>query len=88
MVKVVGPDAKRIGDAVVVNEPASYVAISHIVAQMLARPPFGDKGFNAGDYASGVPSTQFVSEGEAATVMRRGDAYLIRQEQDPWKELR
>ena len=88
MVKVVGPDAKRNGEAAVVNEPTSYLALSHIVAQMLARPPFGDKGFGAGDYTAGVPTTEFVSEGEAAAILRRGNTYLIRLEQDPWKELR
>jgi hypothetical protein len=35
-----------------------------------------------------MPVTEFVSEGEAATVVRRGDKYLIRQDRDPWKELR
>src|SRR5687768_13396588 len=88
MVKVIGPDAKRNGDALVVNEPTSYLAVSHIVAQMLAKPPFGALGFAPGDYANGLPTTEFVSEGEAATVMRRGNGYLLKLERDPWKELR
>jgi cellulose synthase operon protein YhjU len=88
MVKVVGPDAKRNGEAVVVNEPTSYLGLSHIVAQMLAKPPFGDKGFGAAEYTSGLPSTEFVSEGETATILGRGNTYLIRLERDPWKELR
>ena len=88
MVKVVGPDAKRNGEALTVNEPTSYLALSHIVSQMLARPPFGALGFAPGDYANGLPSTPLVSEGEAATVIQRGSGYLVKIERDPWKELR
>ena len=88
MVKVIGPDAKRNGDVLTVNEPTSYLAVSHIVAQMLAKPPFGALGFAAGDYTNGLPATEFVSEGEAAMVIRRGNSYLLQLERDPWKELR
>jgi cellulose synthase operon protein YhjU len=87
-VKVIGPDAKRTGEALQVNEPTSYLALSHIVARMLANAPFGAQGFRPADYTAGMPVTEFVSEGEAATVLKRGDKYLIRQDRDPWKELR
>jgi cellulose synthase operon protein YhjU len=87
-IKVIGPDAKRAGEALQVAEATSYLALSHIVARMLATPPFGAQGFRPADYTAGLPVTEFVSEGESATVMRRGDKYLIRQDRDPWKELR
>ncbi len=87
-VRVIGPDAKRTGDAVQVAEPASFLALSEIVARMLAKPPFGAAGFKAQDYAAGVPTTAFVSETQAATILGRGNGYVIRQEQDAWKELR
>jgi cellulose synthase operon protein YhjU len=87
-VKVVGPDAKRNGDAAVVNDPTSYLALSHIVARMLDKPPFGAAGFAPGDYVGGLPTTDFVSEGEGATVVRRDASYWIRQGRDAWKELR
>ena len=87
MVKVIGPDAKRNGDAAAVSEPTSYLAISHIVSEMLAKPPFGASGFDPGYYVEGLPATEFVSEGETAMVVRRGNAYLLKLERDPWKEL-
>ena len=87
-IRVVGPDARRVGEALQVAEPASFLAVSHIVARMLARPPYGAPGFRPADYTAGMPLTDFVAEGEAATVVRRGDAYLLRQERDAWKELR
>ena len=87
-VRVIGPDARRAGNAVQVDEPTSFLAVSHLVAAMLARPPFGAAGFDPAAYAKGLPTTDFVSEGENAVVLRRGATYLIRQDQDPWKELR
>jgi cellulose synthase operon protein YhjU len=87
-IKVIGPDAKRTGEALQVAEPTSYLALSHIVARMLASAPFGAQGFRPADYTAGMPVTEFVSEGETATVLKRGDRYLIRQDRDPWKELR
>jgi len=87
-IKVIGPDAKRTGEALQVSEPTSYLALSHIVARMLADAPFGAQGFRPADYTAGMPVTEFVSEGEAATILGRGDKHLIRQDRDPWKELR
>jgi cellulose synthase operon protein YhjU len=87
-IRVVGPDAQRIGAAVRVSEETSFLAVSHIVAAMLAKPPFGGDGFRAGDYTQGLPATPFVAQGESAVVIHRGNAYLLKQEGDAWKELR
>jgi len=87
-IRVIGPDAHRAGEPVVSSEPTSFLAVSAIVSRMLAKPPFGPAGFQAGDYASDLPATEFVAQGETATLVRRGDAYLMRLDQDPWKEYR
>jgi len=71
-----------------VNEPASFLAVSYIVSKMLARPPFGADGFKPADYTAGMPLTDFVSEGSNATILARGPGYVIRQEQDAWKEFK
>jgi cellulose synthase operon protein YhjU len=86
-IRVVGPDARRNGEALQVAEPTSYLALSHIIARMLAKPPYGAQGFGSSDYTSALPATEFVSEGENATILKRGATYFIRQDQDPWKEL-
>jgi len=87
-VRVIGPEAKRAADPVQVNEPASFLAVSYIVSKMLARPPFGADGFKPADYTAGMPLTDFVSEGSNATILARGPGYVIRQEQDAWKEFK
>jgi cellulose synthase operon protein YhjU len=86
--RVIGPDAKRLGDAVQVPEPASFLAVSAIVSRMLAKPPYGGDGFRAADYTANLPLTDFVSEGSDVTILARGKGYVIRQEQDAWKEFR
>lgn len=87
-IRVVGPDARRVGDPIASSDETSFLAVSHIVAAMIARPPFGADGFRASDYTAGMPTTPFVSEGENDIVVRRGDAYLARHEREAWKELR
>jgi cellulose synthase operon protein YhjU len=87
-IRVIGPDARRTGEALRVEEPTSFLAVSHLVSAMLARPPFGAAGFRPADYTQGLPTTDFVSEGETAVVLGRGSAYLLRQEKEAWKEMR
>jgi cellulose synthase operon protein YhjU len=86
-IRVIGPDARRTGEAVQSDAQTSFLAISQIVASMLAKSPFGD-GFRAADYTANLPVTPFVAEGESSIVIRKGDTYLLRREQEPWKELR
>jgi cellulose synthase operon protein YhjU len=86
-IRVIGPDAQRAGAPVQSEEQTSFLALSHIVSAMLAKPPFGDP-FKAADYTANMPVTPFVAEGEAATVIRKGDKYLLRREQEAWTEIR
>jgi len=87
-VRVIGPDARRVGEALRVEEPTSFLAVAHLVSAMLAKPPFGAAGFRPSDYTQGLPATDFVSEGETAVVQRRGSAYVLRQEKEAWREMR
>ncbi|HUP96650.1 MAG TPA: cellulose biosynthesis protein BcsG [Usitatibacter sp.] len=87
-IRVIGPDARRVGEAAQSSEPTSFLGLSHVVSAMLAKPPFGAAGFRAADYLAGLPTTPFVSEGEAAMVIGRGEGFVIREGQEPWKELR
>ena len=86
-IRVVGPDAQRNGEPVRIDEPTSFLAVSKVVAAMLAKSPFGADGFRAADYTAGLPTTPFVAEGETITVMRGANGYLV-QERNGWKELR
>jgi hypothetical protein len=69
------------------SSTTSYLAMSHILARMLAKPPFGGEGFRPAEYTAGLPATDFVAESEAALVLRHGQKYLWRQGKEAWKEL-
>ena len=86
-IRVIGPDVHRVGDRVRIEEDTSFLAVSHIVAAMLAKPPFAAEGFRASDYTAGMPTTPFVSEGENDVVMRQGAGFVIRHEREAWKAL-
>ena len=87
-VRVIGPDVHRLGEAVFSDEETSFLGLSHIVAAMLAKPPFASDGFRAADYVAGMPATPFVAEGENDVVMREGKGYVSRHEREGWKTLR
>jgi cellulose synthase operon protein YhjU len=86
-IRVVGPDARRADEAVSVDAETSFLAVSQIVAAMLARPPFGD-GFRAADYTADIPVTPFVSEGETDIVLKRDNGYVVRHAGESWRALR
>lgn len=85
--RVVGPGAKRVGEPLAIDEPTSYLALAHLLAGFVERPPFGDEGFRPADYAMDLPETPFVSESENTVVMRQGGRLLVRQDKDAWREL-
>jgi cellulose synthase operon protein YhjU len=87
-IRVIGPEAHRVGEAVRADEDTSFLAVSHVIAAMLARPPFGSEGFRAADYTAGMPVTPFVAEGEKDVVMGQGKGYIARHEREAWKPLR
>lgn len=84
-VTVIGPDIKRSGAPVNVDAPSSYLALSQLVANLMARPPFGENGLDPARLADGLPRTRHVTENEAATILERDGRFLIRQGKDGWR---
>jgi len=85
-VKVIGPEAGRPPSTLYIDAPTSYLAISHIIAGMLQKSPFGSAGFTPSDYINALPATDFVAENEDMVTMRRGDKYLLRLGKEGWSE--
>ena len=72
-----------------VTEPASYQALSELIARIL------NGGFMREDstlstvtLTSHLPVTEEVSENANATVIRYADAYYLRLENRPWIRYR
>ncbi|MHB9118811.1 MAG: cellulose biosynthesis protein BcsG [Burkholderiales bacterium] len=85
-IKVVGPNLRREGDSLRIDAPTSYLAVSQIIARMLAKSPFAGDSFAPSDYVNELPTTDFVSENEGMVVMRRDNRYYLRQGNDGWAE--
>jgi hypothetical protein len=86
-IRIVGPGARRVGEPLAIDEPTSYLALAHLLAAFVERPPFGAEGFRPADYAMDLPETPFVSESENTVVLRQGGRLLVRQDRDAWREL-
>lgn len=84
--KVIGPETRRASDALSIDTPASYLAVSHIVARMLEKSPFSPGGFTPSDYVSNLPASEFVAENAGMLTMRQGNKYVLRMEKDGWTE--
>jgi len=84
-VAVVGPEVKRNGVQVKVDQPMSYLALSQLMSLMLKKPPFDPAGFDPDQYAQSLPQTRHVTENDAASVISMGNAYMMRQGKDAWE---
>lgn len=87
-IKVIGPKVHRNGNAVRINETTSYLAISELIARMLARTPFSAAGFAPSGYVAELPATRFVAQNEDAVVIESGGGYLLRQGKENWVDYR
>jgi len=83
-IKVVGPQVHRNGASARIDEPTSYLAVSEIVARMLARTPYAAGGFAATDYVGELPATAFVAQNEDTTIIESGGSYLLSRAKEGW----
>jgi cellulose synthase operon protein YhjU len=84
-IKVIGGQVRRIGEQVLIDQPTSYLAISHIIARMLEKSPFTDNQFTPSDYTVNLPTTQFVSQNEKMTVMEYNHHYYLKNNSGAWE---
>ena len=87
-IKVIGPDVRRSGPAVRVDTPTSFLALSEIMARMVARSPFTAGQFAAIDYAGELPETSFVAENEGAIVMQTEAGFMLKQGTGDWSSYK
>ena len=85
-IKVLGAGARRSGDAVRIDSPTSYLAVSAVVAHMLERSPYGKDGFAPRDYAGDLPTTPFIAENSGTVILGKDEKYFLRFGKDGWSE--
>lgn len=83
-IKVIGADLQRAGLPLQIDKPSSYLAVSHIVARLLEKPPFANKTFLPSDYATDLPVTPFVSQNDEVVMVGYKQRYYLRQDASEW----
>lgn len=87
-IKVVGGGALRKGDPLSIESESSYLAVSQLIANFIAQPPFASSGFDPADYAHNLPETPYVSQSDSAAVMKFNDRYYFKQGTGDWAEYK
>lgn len=84
-IKVIGADLQRVGRTLKIDYPTSYLAVSHIVARLLEKPPYAKKTLAPSDYVADLPVTPFVSQNDDEVVMiGYKQRYYLRQDASGW----
>ena len=88
-VKLIGNGYNKVpADPVVVTQPASYLAISYLLASFLNENPFGPgASLSFSGITENIPATNFLSENEAARILKRGEDYFLYDKQKKWIKL-
>lgn len=85
-IKVIGGNFRREGNTLSIDEPTSYLAVSHIVARLLEKSPFAKNSFAPSDYVTDLPTTPFVSQNDVVTVAGYDHRYYLRQDEAGWAD--
>lgn len=84
-VKLIGAAKMQFKDGpVIIEQPASYLAVAQLLANFVRQNPFNDKPVTVNDYTANLPRTEFVSDNASIFIMRRENAYYIRSHDEPW----
>lgn len=85
-IKVVGGNVQRAGGTLSIDQPVSYLAMSHIIERMLKKSPFNDNRFSPADYVEDLPLTPFVSQNEQMTVAEHDNSYYLGRGPAQWEK--
>lgn len=85
-VKLVGAARQGTGKPVSISNPSSYLALSQLLADLIARNPFRSEPLYLEEIARNLPVTGFVSENADTIVMRYGKQYFMQPKESTWVE--
>lgn len=84
-IKVIGPNLPKQTGPVVVNDPVSMLAMSHVLAGMLKTNPFTEE-YNPSAYLADVPQTPYVAENQNFVMIKEKNNYFFKQKsEDSWQ---
>jgi cellulose synthase operon protein YhjU len=67
-----------------IEQPASYLAVSDLVSKFVGKAPFGGAAPAPETYLKNIPSTRFVAENEDSVIMKFGASYYFRSNDINW----
>ncbi|MBC7414797.1 MAG: cellulose biosynthesis protein BcsG [Herminiimonas sp.] len=85
-IRVIDPASTGEHDTEYVDQPSSFLALSQLIANMLATSPFGPAPFNPRDYTKALPATDFVAENQVV-VMGVEQRYFWREDKVNWQAV-
>lgn len=87
-IKLIGNGHDKVpANPVVFTQPASYLAISYLLASFLNENPFGPGASLSHGITENIPTTNFLSENEAARILKRGEDYFLYDKQKKWIKI-
>lgn len=84
-IMLAGGDFQHEEQTRLIDQPTSYLAISHIIARMLEKSPFNNSRFSPADYVADMPVTPFVSQNEKTTVIEYRNRYYLNRGDAGWE---
>ncbi len=85
-IKIIGPGLERQGDQLQIDDPVSYLAISHIIERLLQEDTFSGKDYAPARLVADLPHTDFVAENEGTVVIQHNGRYHLRLEGEAWTD--
>ncbi len=82
--KIIGNNLQRVGEQKRVTQPSSFLAIAHLVNQLLEQNIFSQNQFEPEKFLNNLPETPMVSENEGSTVIQYNKNYYYSFNDNKW----
>ena len=70
-----------------ISKSTSYLSVSYLLASIIKENPFNPGAVLSGETIENTPATEFVSENEAARILKRGEGYFLYDKRKQWIKL-
>ncbi len=74
------------GGVVSIDTPTSFLALSQLLANLVANSPFRAGAPALSEYSANLPQTRMVGENEATVTLKTADGYVIHTPDGVWVE--
>ena len=83
-IKLINGDVALPGSPQTVDTPTSFLAISELLARLMAHDPYAPGAQSLAELAQGLPQTAAVSENEGTLFLSQGSRTMMRTADGAW----